>query len=224
MKDRMWDSVGALSGIIFAALLFVGVGMSMGGESHEPSDSSAQIARTFVERSERVQDGAMIHLVGLVFFFGFLAYLRRRLQQAEGAGGWLASSAYGGGLVTAAMLLLLVSMELATTAVPGDEDTQVAKVFVVYLWNFIWVLAPPMIALVLGASLVIVRYAALPRWTGWLGFPVALTLLMPWIGLPVAVAWVLLVSAVLLVQVWRAPRQEGAGAEPQLFGAASEAV
>ena len=67
-----------------------------------------------------------------------------------------------------------------------------------------------MIAFTLGASLVIVRYAALPRWTGWIGFPVAVTLLIPWIGMFVALAWVLVVSIVLLVQAWRAPQPKEA--------------
>ena len=59
-----------------------------------------------------------------------------------------------------------------------------------------------MIAFTLGASLVIVRYGALPRWIGWLGFLVTLTLLAPWIGALVTLAWILLVSVALAVQAW----------------------
>ena len=47
--------------------------------------------------------------------------------------------------------------------------------------------------------MVIVRYAALPRWIGWIGFPVAVTLFIPWIGRFVAEAWILVVSIVLLI-------------------------
>ena len=209
MKDRTWDSVGALAGIIAPVLVLVGMGIAQ-GESPGPRTPSSEIARVFVEQSDQVETGINITLVGLVFFFPFLAYFRRRVQRAEGEDGWLASAAYGGGLVTVAMLLLLVSMAYATTNVSATVDTQVAKVFVVYFWNFVWVFAPPMIALTLGASLAIVRYAALPRWTGWIGFLVAATLLMPWIGMLVVMAWLLLVSVVMLVQVWSAPREEGA--------------
>ena len=114
------------------------------------------------DRSDLAEIGSLIALSGLVFFFGFLAFLRRQLQQAEGEVGWLTSMAYGGGLVTVAMVLIGLSFQLATTSASAHLDTQVAKAFYVYQWNYIWVLAPPMIALTLGASLVIVRYGALP--------------------------------------------------------------
>ncbi len=202
MKNRIWDSVGALSGVLFTVLVSVGLGMA-GSADVEPDDPSAEIARVFVDRSDQAGLGTMIGLLGLVFFFGFLAYFRRRLQQAEGEGGWLTSVAYGGGLVTAAMLLLTMSMQLATTSVSADVDTVVSKVFATWFWNSVWVFAPPMIAFTLGASLVIVRYGALPRWIGWIGFPVTLTLLAPWIGAAVTLAWILLVSLVLTYQAWR---------------------
>ena len=98
MKDHIWDSVGALSGIAFAVLLSVGMGMSFGaGESPGPRDPSAEIARLFVEQSDRVGTANYITLAGLAFFFGFLGYFRRRLQEAEGEGGWLSSTSYGNG-------------------------------------------------------------------------------------------------------------------------------
>ena len=199
MKNRIWDSVGALSGVLFAVLMAVGMGIA-GNANVEPYDPSAQIARVYVEQRDQTELGAKIGLVGVVFFFGFLAYFRRRLQQAEGEGGWLTSVAYGGGLVTAAMLLVIVSMQMATRSVSIGVDAVVAKVFATWFWNSVWVFAPPMIAFTLGASLVIVRYGALPRWIGWLGFLVVVSLLMPWIGMVVTLAWILLVSLVLTYQ------------------------
>ena len=169
-------------------------------EDLSPSDSSSKIAQVLDDRSDRAEIGSLIALRGLVFFFGFLAFLRRQLQQAEGEVGWLTSMAYGGGLVTVAMVLIGLSFQLATTSASAHLDTQVAKAFYVYQWNYIWVLAPPMIALTLGASLVIVRYGALPKWTGWIGFLVSVTLLMPWIGVIVTLGWILLISVVLLVK------------------------
>ena len=213
MNDRNWNIAGALSGIVFVALLVVS--MAIAGDSEvEPHDPSPEIARVLADQSDQVGLASMIVLVGLVFFFGFLAYFRSRLQQAEGQGGWLTSVAYGGGLVTVAMVLLLVSMQLATTSVSAGSDTQVAKVFVVYEWNFIWVFAPPMIAFTLGASLAIVRYGVLPRWTAWLGFLVTLSLLMPWIGVIAVAGWIAMVSVVLLVQALRgtAPSESPASA------------
>ena len=202
MKDRIWNIGGALTGILFVVLVAVSMGITRGIDI-EPSDSSIEIAREYVDRSDQADTGALIGLVGLVIFFGFLAYFRRRLQQAEGDGGWLTSTAYGGGLVTAAMLLVMLSMTLATTSVSPNVDTVVAKVYATWLWNSVWVFAPPMMAFTLGASLVIARYGALPRWIGWIGFLVALTLFAPWIGVAVTLAWILLVSLVLTFQASR---------------------
>ena len=119
----------------------------------------------------------------------------------------MTSMAYGSGLVTAAVMLVFISLNLATTAVwDYGSDTQVAKTLIALQWRYVWVFAPPMIAFTLGASLVIVRFGALPRWVGWIGFPVSVTLLVPWIGEIAALGWILLVSIVLLIQAWRAPQ------------------
>ena len=67
-----------------------------------------------------------------------------------------------------------------------------------------------MIAFTLGGPLVIVRYAALPRWIGWIGFLATISYFMPWIGRALFVAWILVVSIVLLIQAWRAPQPKEA--------------
>ena len=203
-RNKIWDRLGAFTGVIFAVLMFVGLSIA-GSADVEPYDPSDQIARVFVEQEDQTDLGAKIGLVGVAFFFGFLAYFRRRLQQVEGEDGWLTSMAYGGGLVTAAMLLVIMSMQFATTSVSVGVDSVVAKVFATWFWNSVWVFAPPMIAFTLGASLVIVRYRALPRWIGWLGFLVTLTLLMPWIGVALTTAWILVVSVALTLQPSRTP-------------------
>ena len=215
MKGRMWDIAGPLTGIVFVVLLFLSLGTRANIrndlDDSITSTSAAEAADALVDRRDQVKNGSIIGLFGLAFFFGFLAYFRSRLQRAEGEGGWLTSMAYGGGLVTAAVMLASISLDLATTAVwDYGPDTQVAKALIALGWRDTWLLAPPMIAFALGASLVIVRYAALPRWIGWIGLPVAVTMLIPWIGMFVVLAWVLVVSIVLLIQVWRAPQPKEA--------------
>ena len=211
MKHRIWDIVGSLTGIVFVVLL----ALSFGGRADLRDDldgsitgaSAAQAADVLVDRRDQVRGSSFVGLLGLAFFFGFLAYFRSRLQRAEGENGWLTSMSYGGGLVTAAVMLVFISLDLATTAVADyGPDTQVAKALIALEWRYWWVLAPPMIAFTLGASLVIVRYVALPRWIGWIGFPVSVTLLIPWIGVFAAMTWVLVVSIVMLIQAWRAPQ------------------
>lgn len=198
MADRTWNIAGGLAGVVFVGLTLAG--MAIGGSPNvEPSDSASTIARALADSSDKAGLGSFITLLGLVFFFPFLAYLRNQLQRSEGEKGWLATTAYGGGLVTAAMLLLGVSVQLATTSVSPDVDQVVGKVFVVYTWNWIAIVAPPMMALTLGASLAIIRHGVAPRWIGWLGVLVSITLLAPWIGILVALGWLLVLSVVLVL-------------------------
>ena len=120
MQDRIWDIVGALTGIVFVVLLVVNLGIS--GSVRDDLDgyltdtSADKAASVLVDRRDQVRIGSNIGLIGLAFFFGFLAYFRSRLEQAEGESGWLTSMAFGGGLVTAAVMLVFISIELATTA------------------------------------------------------------------------------------------------------------
>ena len=208
MTDRsvIWDRVGAMTGAAFVALTILGFGIG-GDVDVENSDSAAAIARAFEERADQADVGILVGLAGLAFFIFFLGYLRERLQRSGGGMEWLASAAYGGGLVAVGTLLLQATLGLATTSESGYvTEPVVAKTIFALMWNFIWVLAPPLFALTAGASAVIIRTAALPKWTGWVGLFTAVTMAMPWIGMFVFLAWITLLSVVLSVQSWRPAR------------------
>jgi hypothetical protein len=200
--NRVWNVVGAFTGVIFVVLVVIGMAIA-GDPDVEPSDSSVEIARAFVDRSDDVTLGSLVAIAGILFFFPFIAFLRSQLQKAEGEVGWLTSTAYGGGLVTAATLLVFQILGLASTSVSADADPVVAKVLVTIQWNSIWVFAPPMIALTLSSSIIFIRFSALPKWLGWLGFLVSITLFMPWVGMFVTLIWILLVSLTMTYQVWK---------------------
>ncbi|MFQ6030567.1 MAG: hypothetical protein ACE5Q6_24100, partial [Dehalococcoidia bacterium] len=91
MKDRIWDMVGPLTGIVFVVLL--GLSEGIVGSLRDAVDgsitgtSAAEAANVLVDRRDQVQTGSYIGLFGMAFFFGFLAYFRSRLQRAEGEGG-----------------------------------------------------------------------------------------------------------------------------------------
>ena len=124
------------------------------------------------------------------------------LKQAEGEDGWLTSVVYGSGLVGTAMILVLISLSLATTSGDYDPDPQAAKALFALTWNYIWVIGPPLIAFTAAASIVIIRFAALPRWIGWIGILVALSSFMPWMGILFFFPWILVVSVALLIRTW----------------------
>ena len=196
-----WERIGALSGALFVVLTVVSFGIA--GETPgdlSPDSPSAAIAQAFVDQADQIDRAGYFLLFGLLAFFWFLSYLRSRLQDAEGEDGWLASVAYGGGLVSIAVWLGILVINLATTSISAGTDTQVAKMLFVLQWNYAWVFAPPLIDYTLAASVIAIRFRALPRWVGWVGVLVAITLLMPWIGIIVMMAWVLITSIVLLMK------------------------
>ena len=212
MSNTLWERLGALSGIVFVVRLVVSGGITQSNDADlSPESPSTEIAREFVDQSGQDEVGILVAFVGLIFFFWFLAYFRLHLEQSEGEGGWLHSVAYGGGLVGAGMLLVLGGLDIATTSVSKyGPDTEAAKALFALTWNSIWLIASPLIALTAAASVVIIRFRALPGWVGWIGIVVALSLFMPWIGMVGFMAWVLIVSVVLLTRAGRTAQAEPA--------------
>lgn len=209
-RNKNWNLIGAISGVVFVVLIVAGMAIA-GDPGVEPTESSDVIARAFEDRSDDAELGSYISLIGALFFFPFLAYFTNRLRSAERSearSSWLTTAAYGGGLVTAAMSLVLLAIGLASTSVGDDVEPVVAKVLLILMWNFTMVFGPPMIAFTLFSSLAIVRYSALPKWIGWLGFAVAVTLLMPWAGMFVAFFWILIVSLVMTYQAWNSSDEQ----------------
>jgi hypothetical protein len=103
--------------------------------------------------------------VAVFFLLWFVAYLRHRLQAAEGEGGWLASVAYGGGLVSAALMLVAIALELASTVVAQHGgDPAAAKTLFSIGWEYYGVLGPPMGAMAGATAIAGLRHRILPAW------------------------------------------------------------
>jgi hypothetical protein len=176
VAPRLGPALGvAGSGLVFAGLL------TASGAIHEasPADSGATIAATYAANADRVRSGVALALLGLAALLPFLAWLRARIRLAEGAGGWLGSTAFGGGLVAAAGIVLYLALLVAQSGETIGADPEAAGTLILLGWEFGGLLAPAFAALVGGASLATVRYRLLPRglaWVAWLGLPLALGL------------------------------------------------
>ena len=77
MKNRMWDMVGPLTGIVFVVPLVLSFGIpgSVRGDldGSFTDTSAADAANVLLDRRDQVRTGSFIGLFGLAFFFGFLA-------------------------------------------------------------------------------------------------------------------------------------------------------
>ena len=159
MSNVVWERLGALSGIVFVAILIAGFIVAEGATDVEAHDPATIIAAEFADNRDRLEAGGSIGLISLFFLFWFLGYLRSCLQQAEGEGGWVASVAFGGGLLAAGMLLVSGGFTLAGSVLSDyGRDPQVARTLAVLNWDWIAVVSVPLAALVGGTAVVGLRF------------------------------------------------------------------
>lgn len=204
------DRLAALAGVIFVAS--AGAGAALGDPydpttEPNPTQPADALAAALVRNRDQARLGAYLVLIGVFFFFWFIAYLHGRLREAEGEQGWLASVTLGGGLVAAAVFLLGASMGFASSELSSyGADAQVAKTFFVWGWNAANIAAPPMIALVAATTVLALRLGLFPRWFRWFGvawtalLAMALLANMAGLGSMLSLVWVLAASLVLLIR------------------------
>ncbi len=202
MPERdTWNRLGALSGAAFCILAIIGFAAS-GSSGNLPTEFSSKTTTisVVIDSDSRVA-GAYLVLLSVFFLFIFLAYLRRHLLLAEGEGGWLSSVSYGGGLVVASMLLFFTGFSVAENVTPTlFGSTRISETLLELKWGPIFMLAPPVAALVGGASAAGLRFNALPRWLGLSGALIAAGLLIPYAWYPAFLAffpWILVLSVTL---------------------------
>jgi hypothetical protein len=141
MPDRILARLGAASGVLYVLALFGG--SLFGGDT-----------------AKRVE------LVGMLLFLPFLGYLSGVLRQAEGANGWLATTALVAGL--AAITIKLAS---AAPLLAADREATGTRLHdaLVNVNDISFVLTMlPLAVLAAAAAAVALRTGVLPRWLGWL--------------------------------------------------------
>jgi hypothetical protein len=142
MSKRIWPQLGAVSGILYVALLF------------GPSLVGGEVA-------------GRIELVGILFLIPFLAYLWSVLRQAEGEGGWLSATIFGAGLVD--LTIKLGSAAASVAAEQLEEGTPLdTALHDMNSASFILSMLP-LSVLTAAFAIVTLRTRVLPRWLGWMG-------------------------------------------------------
>lgn len=206
------ERLGALSGVVAVGLIVAYITLSE--PSGDPEEPAAVLAEAMANDRNTLKLAAYLGLAAAFALVWFVGYLRGHLQRAEGEGGWLAAVAAGGGLATMVLLLVSVSVTLAESVLASyGADTQVAKTYLIYHWDFAPVLAPGMGAMVAASTLVGVRYRAFPRWLNGIGalivaLMVALAPVAPGLGAAVASLWLVPASLVLGLRAGRISRIE----------------
>lgn len=168
MTERVWERLGAASGLVSVSLLLVSVFISRPLRSGD----AAGIVRYFADNRTRVQLAAVLVTLGVVLSLWFVGHLRHVLQRAEhGAEAFSPLVLIAGvSLATMTIVHMLPAAALASlTKRPGEINTSV--VFALYDLHTLSLGAVGLlVALFAGsAGTAMVRREVVGPWLGWLG-------------------------------------------------------
>ena len=200
-----WERWSALTGVLFVAFFMVGVALSAN------KDKSSALQSYYAEHNNRVKEIVAFFFIvaaGLAFL-SFVGTLRAAVMRAEGGPGTLSGLIFGPGLVFVSLVMVGNAISRGPAAVAGESgfklDANTAEVF--NDAGYLCIVAGVMVAsiLVIAVSTAALRTGALPSWLGWLGLVVAVAMLFAVFFFPILVflAWVLVVSLVMVVAAWR---------------------
>jgi hypothetical protein len=177
---RDWQRLGALSGIIFFAIV---IASFFTPETPDEDDPTAEIVSSFAD--DRTGHLVSVYLGGVasLLFLVFVAALWSRLRAAEVDRGPSTLVALGG-LGTAVIVLLGngVLFALVEAAHDGREPEAVRALFQLNDTLFLgigWTSA----AFYLGAALSSLSTGSLPRWLGWTAAVLALVFVVGFLGI-----------------------------------------
>ena len=223
--DR-WERWTPVSGLVFVtSFLALFFAFFVPGEVGTQDAGATQIADYYRGRGA-VGLLLMYSLVGLAgaSLLWFAGGLRASLRRMEPAPGRMSAIAFGGGVASAILLLAGGSVLLApfTAVAIGSEEVFDPTLHGVLGAMGFTIINYALIAsaiMVIATSLVVVRWGGLPAWFAWLGFLVALALVLNilyFFGLFIWVAWVLLASGLLLARPAEAAAPTGQPIEGML--------
>jgi hypothetical protein len=163
--DR-WEEIGGVAGLVFVALTLVGGFVQ--GDVPVYTEGPGAVKDWFAGNSDRYLVGALLIVLGILFFLGFLAALVAALLRADthGPWPWLVLLA-GAHLVVAAQASSAFDPTLAL--LEGDVSDDVARMLSAADYMTFLLLYPFSGVLTLAVSLSILRTAVLWRPLAWFG-------------------------------------------------------
>lgn len=202
MQERIWPRLGAISGLLYVALLFGGSSIPVG------------------------EDGqVVVELAGLLLFIPFLGYLFSVLRRAEGEGGWLSATAFGAGLLALTIKLGSAAPSYAARGLgEGPLHTALdAMNGVAFVLSML-----PLGVLVAAVAILALKTRVLPMWLGWMSAVTAPALLVNGVFLEAEFVpafllfalWMVITSVVLTLHAGRANVEASSDAANLTRGAA----
>lgn len=164
--SNQWEVLGGLAGLLFVALTIAGGVVQ--GDVPVYSDGPAVIKEWFAENSDQYLVGALLIVLGVFFFLGYLAALMAGLLKAAGGGLWP-------WLAVLAGVLLVVAAQASAAFDPtlalleGDVSDDVARMLSAADYMSFLLLYPFAGVHALAVSVAIFRTGVLWRPLAWFG-------------------------------------------------------
>lgn len=206
MYGFRWERWSALAGVLFVA--FFAIALAISGNT---GDNPSEVQSFYADSDNRVKQFVAFFLIvaAALAFLSFLGTLRDTLMRAEEGPGTLGPLLFGPGVAFAALLVVSNALFTAPAALADDSaytlDPNTAQMFSTA--GYLAIVGGVMIAaiLVLSASTAALRTGVLPAWLGWIGLAVAVAMLFAIFFVPILVflAWMLIVSLVMVIAPWR---------------------
>jgi hypothetical protein len=208
-----WERWSALSGALAVPFWVAGVILV---STKATGSKGPKILASYHHHSDGILLGSFLWWLGVVLFIWFLGSLRSHYVTAEGGTERLASIAWSGGLIAAAIAFLIPAADAAGALDKNDIDASGASVLH-HISDAFFIGSEYAVSVLFFASAILaLRYAALPKWLGWVSALIGIVLLIGPIGWAAFIfatpIWTLMVSFLL----WRRAEQPARIGEPSL--------
>jgi hypothetical protein len=210
MGNSGWEQIGAARGIVFVMLQMASQALIQVGGAEPPFDAPAQtiVAFFMARNSQLFALGEYLSTLSLIAFLWFLGSLWTTLRRGEGEPTWLSFVAAASGLMIVAAVSAGGGWPLAVFRQAEGLDPQIARLLFDQ-GNFAFANAWVMLAsLSLATGVVSIRTGALPRWLGWAGVTIAVSLLaaravwassgLVFVAFGLCYLWLIAISIVLI--------------------------
>ncbi len=221
VSERASNLVGGICGLAAVALLIGSFPFT--GATPEPGASADDVAEYLGRSSAQTWTGIYLELFGLALFIIFIGRLWALLREAEGPGGWIATTALGAALAALTVLVIGDATMMGAAFSAGRHGLDPAAVGGMYTVQWYADLAFGAVNAVFfaAASVLVLRCRALPTWLGWLALVVAIALVVTVPFGPGATMepphilgflWIVSVSVVMIVRRAALPVRSGSTA------------
>lgn len=200
---RRLEQAAPLTGLAFLALLVSS--FVVGGSPPDASDSTEEVVRFWHDHDGAQTAAALLAGFAAVFLVWFGGVVRTELRDRDDKSARLAATAFGGFLLIAVGGLALAGFQFTAADTVGDVPPTVTQTLAALNRDFFFLLDGGVLVAVFATGAAALRYAALPRWFGYLSLAVGLIFLTPAfaVAFPAFGIWTLLLSVLMFRRAMR---------------------